>query len=186
MLGLSSIILLVQFALGQNIPEIPFSPECTKQNLPLTVGGTSDDVARCMVYDPANELIIVGGETRSSDFGPANSKYGFLYAINLDGDWAWGNYFRNTTGEVSEISGCQLSSDGKQVIVLGTTREQVVMAVVNATNGRMNNLYSLENREGTKKGAEPPKYKTYGAIILDSKDERDDKAYIYASFLMDE
>ena len=60
------------------------------------------------------------------------------------------------------------------------------MGVVDATNGRMTNLYSLENKEGAKKGAFPPEYKTYGAIMLDSRDERDDKPYIYASFLMDE
>ena len=87
---------------------------------------------------------------------------------------------------MSEISGCHLSSDGKQVVVLGTTLEQVVMAVVNPADGRMTNLYSLESKEGAKRGAEPPEYKTYGAVMLNSIDERDDKAYIYASFLMDE
>jgi len=57
------------------------------------MGGSKDDIPRCVVFDPANNLIIVGGSTRSSDFGPANSLYGFLYAINLEGDWTWGNYF---------------------------------------------------------------------------------------------
>ena len=151
----------------------------------MTVGGSRDDVARCLVHDPANDLIIVGGMTKSNDFGPSNTDYGFLYAINFQGDWVWGNYFRNTTGEIRDISGCQLASDGSQMIILGTSREQVVMGLVNTTTGRMNNLYSLENKEGAKRNAEPPEYQTFGAIMLDSLDFQDQKAYIYASFLMD-
>ena len=163
-----------------------FSPVCTKQNLPLTVGGSRDDVARCLVHDPVQKLIIVGGLTKSNDFGPSNTDHGFLYAINFEGDWVWGNYFRNTTGEeIREISGCELSTDGSQMVILGTTREQVIMGVVNTTNGRMNNLYSLENKEGTKRNAEPPEYQTFGAILLDSQDFQDQKAYVYSSFSMD-
>ena len=176
---------MAQIASGQQGPDIPFSPQCTKQNLPITVGGSRDDVARCLVYDPDNELIIVGGLTKSSDFGPANTDYGFLYAVNFEGDWVWGNYFRNQTGEISQISGCELSTDGSSVVVLGTSREQVIMGVVNATSGRMNNLYSLENKEGAKRNGIVPEYKTFGAVLLDSKDYVDEKAYIYASFLMD-
>lgn len=66
-----------------------------EQNLPITVGGSRDEVATCIVYDPNSRLIITGGVTISSDFGPANTPYGFLYAVNLDGDWVWGNYFLN-------------------------------------------------------------------------------------------
>ena len=140
--------MMVQLTAGQQGPDIPFSPKCTKQNLPVTAGGSRDDIAQCIVYDPANELIIVGGLTQSSDFGPANTNNGFLYAINFEGDWVWGNHYSNSTGDsISTISGCQLSSDGAQIVILGTTREQVVMGVVNAADGRLNNLYSLENKE---------------------------------------
>ena len=153
--------------------------------MPLTVGGSRDDVASCVVHDPINELIIVGGTTQSNDFGPSNIDHGFLYAINYAGDWTWGNYFRNQTHEIRQITGCKLSTDGKQLVVLGSTREQVIMAVVNTTDGRMNNLYSLESKEGAKKDAEPPQYETFGAILLDSRDYQDGKSYIYTSFLMD-
>ena len=156
---------------------------CIKQNLPVIVGGSKDEMPRCVVFDPANNLVIVGGITRSSDFGPANSPYGFLYAINLEGEWTWGNYFQNFTSNLSEITGCQLSSDGKSVVILGKSKEQVVMAVVNGTNGYITNLYSLENKEAAK-AAEVPDYATFGAIMLDSKDPEDSKSYIYSSFLM--
>ena len=74
----------------------------------ITAGGSRDDVASCLVYDPATELIIVGGTTRSSDFGPANSPYGFLFAVNMQGDWTWGNYYKNFTDAVTEITGCSM------------------------------------------------------------------------------
>ena len=128
----------------------------------------------------------MGGTTRSSDFGPATSPYGFLYAINLEGDWKWGHYFRNFTGNINQITGCSLSTDKTQVIVLGTTKDQVVTAVVNTTTGRIANLYSLSDYKVAKKGGLPPDYRTYGAVMLDSEDPRDRKAYIYASFLKDD
>ena len=103
----------------------------------MTVGGARDDVASCLVYDPANELLIVGGHTRSNDFGPANSPHGFLYAINLAGDWTWGNYFYNQTQSVQAITGCQLSSDGASIVALGSSRDQVVMLVLDGANGRV-------------------------------------------------
>ena len=168
---------------GQNT-QGSFNQVCTNQNLPVTVGGSRDDVAQCTVYDPINQLIIVGGTTQSSDFGPANSNSGFLYAINLQGDWTWGHYFQNFTSSVEEITGCELSSDGKQIVALGTTREQVVMAVVDGASGRISNMYSLENRT-IKRSDNTPIYLSYGAIMLDVKDPVDSKPYIYASFLMD-
>ena len=113
----------------------------------MTVGGSQDDVAKCVVYDPVNELVIVGGSTRSSDFGPARSSFGFLYAINLQGDWTWGHYFTNQTNSIREITACSLSSDGQSIITMGTTRDQVFMGVVNGTSGRMEYIYSLQNKK---------------------------------------
>lgn len=89
------------------------SDSCLKNNLPVTVGGARDDVANCLVHFTSKKnatheehSLIVGGTTRSSDFGPANSPYGFLYSVNLDGDWTWGNYFKYNSGNIREITGC--------------------------------------------------------------------------------
>ena len=75
------------------------------------------------MYDPTTELIIVGGTTRSSDFGPANSAYGFLFAVDLQGDWVWGNYFQNFTSGVREVTACDLSTNGAEIVVMGSTRD---------------------------------------------------------------
>ena len=77
----------------------------------MTVGGSKDDIASCIVYDRVNERIIVGGTTRSNDFGPGNVNYGFLYAMSLEGDWTWGNYYRSQSEQIDEITACSLSSD---------------------------------------------------------------------------
>lgn len=63
--------------------------------LPVTVGGSRDETVNCVVSDGENEIVIVGGNTESPDFGPAYSSYGFLYAIDLKGNWVWGNNFVN-------------------------------------------------------------------------------------------
>ena len=161
-----------------------FPTRCIEQNLPITVGGSRDDFATCLVYDPGSQLLISGGKTLSSDFGPANTAHGFLFAVNLEGDWVWGNYFMNLTSAVRSISGCQLSSDGQSLVVLATTQDQVVMAVVNATSGKVTNLYSLEDKASAASTTKPS-YSTQGAILLDSNDSSDGRAYLYASFLKD-
>ena len=126
------------------------NPTCLRQNLPVTVGGQGDDVANCVVYDPVNEVVIVGGNTRSNDFGPANSQYGFVYAVTLQGDWTWGNYFQNSFSPIISITGCQMASDNSSVILLGTTRDQVITATLDPSNGRITNLYALENKQAIK------------------------------------
>ena len=55
---------------------------CLDAMLPVTVGGSRDETVNCVVADSEYEIIIVGGNTVSPDFGPAYSSYGFLYAIN--------------------------------------------------------------------------------------------------------
>ena len=74
--------------------------------MPITVGGKRDEIATCLLYDANLGLIVTGGVTKSPDFGPSNTEYGFLYAVNLNGDWIWGNYFINQTESIKTITGC--------------------------------------------------------------------------------
>ena len=71
-------------------------------------------------------------------------------------------------------------------MVLGTTESQVIMGIVNATSGKISNLYSLEDKATARIDDKKPDYTTYAAILLDSKDSTDGKAYLYTSFLMNE
>ena len=74
---------------------------------------------RCFVYDPVNQLIIVGGVTNSEDFAPAPNDHGYLFALDLYGNWKWGSFFYNVSYAVSEIDGCSLSSDGSSLSLTG-------------------------------------------------------------------
>ena len=76
-----------------------------------------------------------------------------------------------------------MSSNGESVIILGTTDYQVVMGVVNGKTGKISFLYGLEEKG---RSEELPSYSTFGAVMLDSNDGGDGKAYLYTSFLMEE
>ena len=70
---------------------------CENSQWPIYAGGTtgSEDV-RCFVYDPTNQLVIVGGITNSKkDFAPDEESIGYLFALDLEANWMWGNYFYN-------------------------------------------------------------------------------------------
>ena len=70
---------------------------CQDQIFPITAGGTGEEYVSCTVLDEQNNFIIVGGNTTSADFGPAPAPSGFLYAVDMDGSWQWGNVFFNNS-----------------------------------------------------------------------------------------
>lgn len=85
-----------------------------------------------MVFDERNEQIIVGGNTLSNDYGPYTSQAGFLYAVDLSGNWKWGNFYFNSSA-VTDISGCSLSTNGDQVVALGISLGEPVLMVLDST-----------------------------------------------------
>jgi len=95
------------------------SDQCKYNLFPIYAGGSKKEQVNCFVYDPLNEMIIVGGSTNSEDFAPAANDHGYLFAIDLSGNWQWGKFFYNVSYAVSDISGCQLSSDGSSLTVFG-------------------------------------------------------------------
>jgi hypothetical protein len=137
----------------------------------------------CFLFDPTSELLIVGGNTTSDDFAPAANDHGYLYALDLDGNWAWGKFFYNVSYAVSDISGCQLSSDGKSMTILAMGNSAPVIMDMNTADGIINKYISLEYIETSSDVV--PVYKMYGAVYNDKVDYFDGKDYIYAAFLMD-
>ena len=148
---------------------------------PVTTGGTFDEEVRCLIYDSNTSLIIVGGITRSNDYGPSLAPHGFLYAVDLDGNLAWGNYYNNKTN-IQAFTGCSMSSDGSELVMQAKSYRQTVMMIIDSSNGDVVNFYSLENKQIDED--EDPRLDTYGAIYLDKSDYYDSKAYIYSAFTM--
>ena len=72
--------------------------DCSADYFPVYSGGQRAEIVNCFVYDEANQLVIVGGESNSADYvGPgvqdatALTEYrGFIYALDLQGNWQWG------------------------------------------------------------------------------------------------
>lgn len=94
-------------------------PTCNYNLFPVYMGGSSNEKVGCFLYDPKNQLFIIGGNTTSEDFAPAQNNHGFLVALDLNANWQWGKFFYNVSYAVSDITGCKMSSDGSSLIVLG-------------------------------------------------------------------
>ena len=74
---------------------------------PIYAGGSEHEFVNCFTMDGRNDLIIVGGNTTSDDFGPSSDAHGFLYALDLQGNWQWGNFYSASgNNQVSDITGC--------------------------------------------------------------------------------
>ena len=83
-------------AFDQKVTKIDSHESCDQQKWPIYAGGEkgSEDV-RCFVYDPINELIFVGGVSSSADFVMSPRDHGYMFALDLDGNWKWGNFYYN-------------------------------------------------------------------------------------------
>ena len=156
------------------------NPQCLENTFPISSGGGADEDGKCIVYHPPSKLVIVGGVTRSNDYGPSNSPHGFLYAVDLEGNWVWGNYYYNRTNVV-EFTGCKLASDDVSVVVFGRSYNQTVMMILEPETGTVRNFYSLENKQI---GNEYPDLETFGAVYLEKEEYYDGKPYIYTAFNM--
>ena len=96
-----------------------FHEDACKSNIwPIFAGGTSQDLVNCFAYHPKAQMIVIGGNTTSADFAPAANEHGYLYALDMEGNFMWGRFFYNVSYAVSDITGCQLSSDGETLSVL--------------------------------------------------------------------
>ena len=142
--------------------------DCSKDYFPVYAGGSGDEFINCLIYDETTELLIVGGNTTSEDWAPAANDHAFMYALDLDGNWAWGKFFYNVSHAVSSISGCQLSSDGTSVTVLGQGNAQPVIMDINPADGVINSYVSIENTDSSDEFM--PSYFTQAAIYNEKVD----------------
>ena len=119
--------------------------QCESAYWPIYAGGSAgDEDVRCFVYDPKEQLIIVGGVTKSNDFSPQSIDHGYLFALDLSANWKWGNFFYNISYPISQIDGCQLSSDGDSLAIAGLANNQPILMDVNTRDGIINKFISLD------------------------------------------
>ena len=156
---------------------------CEDSFWPVYAGGqTGDERVNCFVYDPNEELLIVGGVTTSADFSPAPIEHGFLYALDLNSNWKWGRFFYETANRIASIDGCQMSSNGNSLAVTGMSQDRPAIMDVNTRDGTLKKFVSIVHVDADN----PSNYENFGAIFKDESDYRDNKPYYYTSFIKDD
>ena len=155
---------------------------CEDKIFPIFAGGSSNEFVNCFEYDPATELIIVGGNTTSPDFGPTTEPHGFIYALDLTGNWMWGNYILNGANEITDVSACHMSSDRSTVSVFAIGDSKPVVMEIDTRTGNVITFISLESSKVT---TTKPYFRA-DSIYIDKEDFVDGQEYIYAAFLMDD
>jgi len=110
---------------------------------PIFAGGDSDENLRCMTYDDTNDLIIVAGKTTSNDFAPAQNDHGYVYALDGQGNWRWGNFFYNVSYAVSTATGCKLSSKKSYMSILGLANSLPIVMILNKEDGSIDKFFTV-------------------------------------------
>lgn len=136
-----------------------------------------------MDFIDSHGLILVAGNTTSDDYAPAASDHAYMFAVDLEGNWVWGNFFYNTSLALQTISGCTKAVSGNPLL-LGMGNSLPVIMEVGMTQGEIIKFLSLE-KIGTSP-AQMPWYMTFSAIYEDPSDPQDGMKYYYASFIMDD
>jgi hypothetical protein len=107
---------------------------CKQYIWPIIAGGSNHEYVNCFAYHEKQQIIIIGGNTTSSDFGPTPSPHGFLYALSLSGDFKWGRFFYNSNTPVTDITGCHVFND--TISVVGMSGGEAIVFDIEAENGR--------------------------------------------------
>ena len=134
----------LKLLLAQSLLILGVLADCSADYFPVYSGGLRAEVVNCFLYDDTSSLIIVGGESNSADYvgggfqsDARTSVHGFLYALDLDGNWQWGRQYFNGPNVVTNITGCQMSSNKKSLSVFGMQSHTVPIVMdIDPLNGK--------------------------------------------------
>lgn len=157
------------------------NPVCVYKSFPIFAGGSRDEFVNTMEYDTTTDYILVGGITQSSDFAPAENNHGFVYALDPQGHWMWGNFFYNVSYAVSSVDGIKMSSDKSHLNILGQANSKPIIMNLNKENGQIERFITINPVESY---STTPTYYTNAGIYEDMSDPTDGKAYFYVAFAM--
>lgn len=147
-------------------------------------GGNKDEVINTMVYDQSSSLIVVGGKTNSANFAPAENDHGYIFGLDLDGNWLWGNFFYNVSYAVSEVTGVKMSSKGTYISVLGYANSKPIVMFIGKTDGQIKKFVTIDPISVTT--GVTPVYKTYnGHFYEESESANNGYPYVYVTFVKD-
>jgi hypothetical protein len=159
----------------------PLNDVCQYKRFPIIAGGSSDERIQCLMYDSTKDYMIMGGKTNSNNFAPAQNDHGYIYALDTDGNWMWGNFFYNVSYAVSTITGCKMSSQDTYVTVFGIANSLPVIMLLNKDDGSINTFLTIATVQTY---TTTPSFVTSSAFYYEESDPMDGKAYFYLAFTM--
>ena len=96
------------------------SKTCQTNMWPIYAGGRAQEtMTSCLVYDRLHRFVIAGGTATDMDITGEQIRTGFVYALDVQGNWMWSHTFYNETDHMNEISKCILTSDEASLAVFG-------------------------------------------------------------------
>ena len=126
-------------------------------------------------------MLIAAGKTNSNNFAPAQNDHGYVFALDPEGDWLWGNFFYNVSYAVSTVTGCQLSSKGTYVSIFGIANSLPIVMLLNKKDGAILTFLTIAT---VKSYTTTPSFVTSSSFIVEEADPIDGKQYIYLAFTM--
>jgi len=111
---------------------------------PVFAGGSKDEYVNAVAIDTSQKYILVGGKTQSSNFAPAENDHGYVYALDLNGNWMWGNFFYNVSYAVADVTGIHMSSLNNYVNVIGQANSKPIVMTLSKTDGQIKQFLTLE------------------------------------------
>lgn len=153
---------------------------CSYKMFPIFAGGSKTEEVRAVEVDPISQYIFVGGKTDSSNFAPAENPHGYVYAVNSNGDWMWGQFFYNVSYAVSQIDGIMMSQNNTVVNCFGQANNKPIIMNLNKAKGQIQKFFTIDPMEPRK----PTVYQTYQGLHFEEKNSEDGQAYYYLTFQM--
>ncbi len=151
------------------------------KRFPIVAGGSADETVQCMLYDKDSGHIITAGKTNSNNFAPAQNDHGYIFALDTQGNWMWGNFFYNVSYAVSTITGCKMSSKNTYLTIFGVANSLPVIMLLNKEDGSINTFLTVATIPTY---TTSPSFVTASAFHFEESDPLDGKSYFYLSYTM--
>lgn len=136
--------ILVLLSLGIAALHALNNPICNYKMFPVFAGGSKEEYVYTLEIDTISNQIFVGGKTQSSNFAPAENEHGFVYSLDQNGNWMWGQFFYNVSYAVSEVDGITLSSKKNYLSILGKANSKPIIMNLNKNDGQILKFITIE------------------------------------------
>ncbi len=120
---------------------------CQYRQFPVFAGGSKDEEALCSTVDKQTGYIYVGGHTLSPDFGPNLTQHGYLFALNQESFWMWGNYYSTFDHyNITTITGVSVSSHNSHLAAMVISNLYPSILILDKLTGAIKKFFYITTR----------------------------------------